>query len=57
MFATLDILLHYLYGVVFDRVGAISECQNSHFQNEAKSKSFHVKISFVCTNMKKQFSY
>ena len=37
---------------------AISELENSHFQNETKCKTFLVKISFIYLKMKiKVFSY
>ena len=31
--------------------------KNSHFQNEAKCKTFLVKTSFICMRIKKSFSY
>ena len=37
---------------------AISELENSHFQNETKCKTFLVKISFIYLRIKiKVFSY
>ena len=35
---------------------AISEFQNSHFRNEAKFKTFLVKMKFICMGIKKTFS-
>ena len=32
----------------------ISKLQNSHFQNGAKCKDFPVKMSFICSRIKKQ---
>ena len=33
----------------------LSEFQNSHFQNEAKCKTFVVKMSFTCMEIKNHF--
>lgn len=38
-------------------IEAISEFENSHFQNETKCKTFLVKISFIYLRIKKAFSY
>ena len=37
------------------RLQAISEFKNSHFENEAKCKTFLVRMSFICMKIKNHF--
>ena len=44
---------HKTYGIVL--IGHFRFKKNSHYQNEAKRKTFFVKMSFICTGIKIHF--